>query len=178
MKTFLITDTHFNHAKVIEYCDRPLDFEERILKNCLDMIKEDDTLIHLGDICIGNDKESHAKYIEPIKGTKILVRGNHDKRSDNWYLNHGWDFVCDSFTGTYFGKKVLFSHTPQIDKGDFDLNIHGHLHNKLYRIQYDGGEMNMEFARRLTDKHKLLSIEYADYKPFLLTDQFNLPVKK
>jgi calcineurin-like phosphoesterase family protein len=172
-KIYLITDTHFNHANMVQYCGRPKNFSESIGLGLLTAgFTKDDVLVHLGDVCIGKDAETHAKYIEPLKCKKWLLRGNHDKKSNSWYLSHGWDFIGETFVGYYFGKNIMFSHTPQ--KGDFDLNIHGHFHNNLHRLlegRYvvEGEEeRNREDLLTLTPKHKLLAIEETNYKPVLL----------
>lgn len=166
MKTWLITDTHLGHAKMVEYCGRPENHSEIILKNLRKDIKDGDTLIHLGDICIGNDEAWHFDLIGYVpKGTNlILVRGNHDKKSDSWYLSHGWDFVCDSFSGHYFGEYITFSHIPIPNIQN--INIHGHFHNNLHR-------MDEETKKGYNDNHKLLAIENTDYKPVELSAFLN-----
>ncbi len=58
MKIYITTDTHFDHANMIKYCGRPENFNEIIWKG-LEQIKNNDILIHLGDLCIGNDVENH-----------------------------------------------------------------------------------------------------------------------
>ena len=135
MKIFLCSDTHFGHTKLIEYCHRPIDFGTKILK-ALEVIGKNDMLIHLGDFCIGNDKDWHKDFFKVLKTQRvILVRGNHDNKSDSWYYDNGWDFVCKTFTAKHFGKKILFSHIPQrrITHGNYDINIHGHYHNADHR---------------------------------------------
>ena len=155
---YIITDTHFNHEDKMctEDVGRPKDYAERIY-NSLINLREEDVLIHKGDICIGKDKEMHDKYIIPLKCKKILVKGNHDNKSNNWYLDHGWDFVCDTFTMKYEGKKILFSHIPQPWDGVSDMNIHGHLHNCGHR----------EPAR--LSFNKLLSLELHGYRAHSLS---------
>lgn len=113
MKTWLTTDTHFGHFKMVQYCGRPADFSERILVNLGNSVKPGDLLIHLGDFCIGDDGVWHGRYLEDfLPGVKHwLVRGNHDRNSNTWYLGHGWDMVCDSFTLEMFGKRILFPLT-------------------------------------------------------------------
>lgn len=171
-KFWLTTDTHFNHDKMVEYCDRPKDFEKIISKG-LFSIPQEDILIHLGDVCIGNDEYVHNAYIKPLYCKKWLVRGNHDTKSDKWYLEHGWDFVAKTFSGLYFGKKVMFSHKPQEDNG-FDVNIHGHFHNTLERLKRkdwvtpDEEYRNTHDLSVLTEKHKLLALEFTKYQPVLL----------
>ena len=172
MKYWLTTDTHFGHTdKMVEYCGRPKDYEDKIF-NGLELLGDEDVLIHLGDICIGDDEKwSEQIYNECMLGQMILVRGNHDNKSDSWYYEHGWSFVCDTFSLKKYGLNILFSHTPQ-PIGDFDLNIHGHFHNALPRLlkgdwKADGEKERNEqdLINLTTDKHKLLALEYTDYKP-------------
>jgi len=133
---------------MIEYCQRPANYEELFIKN-LSTLTEKDILIHLGDICIRKDEFIHETIIKPLKCKKILVKGNHDHKSNSWYLRHSWDFVCEGFIDTLFGKKILFSHEPTFNVG-CHLNIHGHLHNKP-----------VEFS----DFYKLYSAENEKYRP-------------
>lgn len=172
MNIWLTTDTHFNHDKMLEYCDRPENFEELISKG-LSAIPKEDVLIHLGDICIGNDAEVHEKYIKPLKCKKWLIKGNHDNKSNKFYIENGWDYVGYSFRDKFFGKKILFSHQPQ-ENGDVDLNIHGHFHNQLPRLLKEDWVVPDEKYRNehdmslLNEKHKLLALEYTEYKPVSL----------
>lgn len=176
IKIWIITDTHFGHAAMVPYCGRPIDFGEKILKN-LNVVGPDDILIHLGDFCIGNDLIWHQMFMERVKGKKWLVRGNHDHKSNSWYLANGWDFVGDKFLNKFFGKNILFSHAPTKDVGLFDINLHGHFHNSLHRLLegkfiVDGEkERNEVDLAALTPKHKLLAIENTNYQPVLL-DKF------
>jgi len=155
MNIWLITDTHFGHEKIREYCGRPENFE-RIIFKYLVPIPESDALIHLGDVCLGKEAEIHARYIEPLRCRKWLVRGNHDQRPNTWYLQHGWDFVCEEFGYVHTGKRILFSHTPVNWDKSFDVNIHGHSHNS---------EPSLPIA---SEHHILLAIEYTEYKPVTL----------
>jgi calcineurin-like phosphoesterase family protein len=92
-------------------------------KNCARVsrgFRNDDTVIHLGDICIGNDQEVHDQLFSAggcfgFKKT-ILVRGKHDKKSLNWYNEHGWDFVCDQI-GLEF-------HRAEEYAGWYDTSFH------------------------------------------------------
>lgn len=189
MKIWLITDTHFGHDKMPLYCGRPEDFSEMILEN-LKVIKDGDLLIHLGDICIGRDDYWHKRLMGQGSYMRWLVRGNHDGKSNTWYMNHGWDFVCSKFQDRYFGKNIMFSHVPVhytevvetlYGMGSFDLNIHGHFHNTLHRLQ-EGKfvtdteeERNIVDLKNITDRHKLLAVEHTDYKPVLLEAFINSP---
>ena len=71
---FITTDTHFNHKRILELCYRPKDYEEK-LKKAFSALSKPDLLIHLGDICMGNDKEIHKEYIQSIKAKKNTGAG-------------------------------------------------------------------------------------------------------
>lgn len=159
---YLISDTHFNHRSMEQMCDRPKDFEEKIFKN-LQRLKSTDTLIHLGDVCIGKDEEMHRKYIEPLLCKKILVRGNHDGKTMQWYMDHGWDFVCEKFILNMFGEMILFSHIPTLyDIAQCTVNIHGHLHDNRHRGS------NEDFSLDGLRIYKLFSVEFSNYNPISL----------
>lgn len=160
MNIYLITDTHLGHAKMLDYEARPVDFENRILYH-LKILKKDDILIHLGDVCIGGDAHWHEAFFKqmPPMVRSFLVKGNHDGKSNSWYYEYGWNFVCDSFTWDVYGKRILFSHIPQKDVGQYDINIHGHCHSK---------KRKKEFEPDMNDKQKLLAVEKVNYMPVTL----------
>lgn len=157
MNYWVTTDTHFGHAELIKLKTRPAKVDDLIMRNHW-KIPPGDILIHLGDICWGNDAEWHALFREiPVR--KWLVKGNHDKKTASWYLDHGWDFVCESFTMEYFGRDILFSHIPQYKTGYYDLNIHGHLH---------AGKHHHEYSDFMHEKNILLALENNNYRPYKL----------
>lgn len=152
---YLIADTHFNHEKVKEYCNRPDNFEDLIWKG-LNELPKDCLLIHLGDICIGKDKEAHEK-IRRLPYEKILVRGNHDKKSNTWYLNNGWDKVYYKYTIRDDNYLFYLTHRPLTEIEEYAINIHGHLHNKR--------DESLDIRN-----HILVSLEELNYKPISLND--------
>ena len=108
MNYWITTDTHFGHDKMLEYESRPEGFENKILKNHKRIISDNSILIHLGDIVIGDDKLWHNIFFNTVKPyKKWLIKGNHDKKSNTWYLNHGWDFVGDRIVLNMYGLEIL-----------------------------------------------------------------------
>jgi calcineurin-like phosphoesterase family protein len=152
MKIFVIADTHFGHKTLsTEFQSRPPDFEAKIVWHWQRMVTNDDMIIHLGDVVVGNSND-WVSVIPELPGRKILVIGNHDKNTLSWYMTNGFDFCCQSFWWRIFGVNMLFSHEPTFD-GQFDLNIHGHLHNGRHR-EYECDE-----------RQYLVSLEKANYQP-------------
>lgn len=163
MTPWIISDTHFNHKKIVEYCHRPPDHEERLLEG-ISHLGIDDCLIHLGDFSFGQEAYWFKRMKEVSNCTKILVLGNHDQKSWSYYMND-WHFVCDSFKIKYGGKNICFSHKPVPWDGDWDLNIFGHLHN-LPQISHHKKEF-----KQLQQWHRCYAPELNDYKPVKL-DEF------
>jgi calcineurin-like phosphoesterase family protein len=173
MTYWIISDTHFNHTKLEEWGGRSGDWQEQLYLGIV-AIPEGDTLIHLGDICIGNDIEIHDKLFHPDKPgiglyetgaachlKNILVRGNHDKKSINWYLEHGWDFVCDGLELLYHGHYLHLTHRPARPQGNTTWNIHGHTHGNLHRSE--------EYCDYYSPQYHIdVSPEVVGYKPIRL----------
>lgn len=138
MNYWLISDTHFSHAKLDEWGGREGDWQEKLYKGIGIVQDRGDVLIHLGDICIGDDVEVHRRLMmEVFPATKkILVRGNHDRKSASWYIEHGWDFVCDQIGLEFHGVDILLSHRPMPpDTWRYRYNIHGHTHGNMHRAE-------------------------------------------
>lgn len=152
MNYWLISDTHFNHTRLEEWGGRLGDWQDKLWAS-LEAIPEGDTLIHLGDICIGNDLEVHFK-IKDLKCKKILVLGNHDKKSDSWYMSNGWDFVCESLELVFQGYYLWLSHRPRPPIFHYNYNIHGHTHGNLHRseeyVSYYDKEFHLDISPELT----------------------------
>lgn len=133
MNYWLISDTHFNHTKLEEWGGRSGDWQERLWES-MTSIPDEDILIHLGDICIGEDQTIHES-IALLKCKKMLIRGNHDNKSAQWYLEHGWDFVCDGLELLFHGHYLHLTHRPARPQGNTTFNIHGHTHGNLHRSE-------------------------------------------
>ena len=173
--TWIIADTHFNHTKMCEYCDRPEDFNERIIRHWRAMIAPDDLVYHLGDFYLGK-RGGFVDYVDMLPGVKILIKGNHDREKSDWYLNRGFTAVMDFVVvtsrtnirknGEYFlYTKVLLSHKPiAIPElyGHKTINIHGHFHN------HSPKQCEKELVKLLTPDHYLFCLENTKYKPVLL----------
>lgn len=79
---YFTSDTHFGHANIIKYCERPFKdtdhMDETIIANWNRTVSPDDTVFHLGDVALGNIDKSLA-CVSRLNGYKICVLGNHDR---------------------------------------------------------------------------------------------------
>jgi calcineurin-like phosphoesterase family protein len=161
MKIWITTDTHLNHKKLIEY-GRVADFEERITKGLKTYVRSEDLLIHLGDICIGNDREWSNWFKKELNCRTYLIRGNHDNQNIGWYLRNGWDVVADRLDIEMFGKRICFTHMPVEWDGHFDINLHGHFHDTDHR------KKEPAFSKILSRYNELVALEFTNYQLVLL----------
>lgn len=168
MNVYLIADTHFNHNNINTYCQRPDNFTELLIRNWIQIVRPEDTIIHLGDVFL--DKAEGWKVIWPqLVGNKILIRGNHDrKHSCTWWMENGFQFACD---GLVFRNQWL-THEPATSRASgCELNIHGHLHNIWDGFHPNGSlDSNEDEWMRLKKQLKnpwqrLFAIEYTNYMP-------------
>lgn len=153
-KIWLITDTHFNHAMLVEKGHRPADYQDQIKSNWKRLVAEQDTVIHLGDVIFAQ-ASTLRDILTELPGRKILVRGNHDHESDGWYMRAGFSFVAQ---GILVGG-VWLTHAPQATLPDGAIvNVHGHLHAGTHR------------TATLADHCKLLALEVDGYTPVELRE--------
>lgn len=139
-KIWIISDTHFGHENIIQYCGRPFAnadlMGECILDNWNSIVSDDDIIYHLGDVYLG----STPSLLFNLKGRKRLVLGNHDNGKDQ-VLSKVFEKVTSERKFPEF--KALLTHRPVHSSGlnqseesksgksrDWSYtNIHGHLHN-------------------------------------------------
>lgn len=131
---YITSDTHFFHNNLEKWGVRKSGDNKKVLEHWK-FLSYDDTLIHLGDVIMGKEEgksknETLSYILRNTPGSKILVRGNHDKESIQKYLNLGFNGVFDSLEMNYNGRNIQLTHEP-IELGSFlDINLHGHHHGK------------------------------------------------
>lgn len=78
---YYISDTHFNHANIIAFDNRPFksveEMNETLIQNWNSVVQNDDEIYILGDFHWGKAKE-WPSILERLNGQKVLIRGNHD----------------------------------------------------------------------------------------------------
>lgn len=76
-------DTHFRHANIIEYCNRPFEnvheMDETIIERWNERVRPGDIVYHLGDFMFTKKVEEVDRYLSRLSGDVHLLRGNHDK---------------------------------------------------------------------------------------------------
>ena len=132
---FFISDTHFGHANMLNFFNydgtrtRPFnsieEVDELMIQNWNEMVKSGDKIYHLGDVAFG---QSFDKVMPKLNGTKVLIKGNHDRLQIGKYAKYFKDV-----RGTcHIDGNYLLSHFPihPDSKGRFVRGLHGHVHSQ------------------------------------------------
>lgn len=161
MRTWLTSDWHLGQKNILKKEKRPFknleNMHEAIKKNWNTVVEDDDTVIMLGDVSTLSKSET-SNFLSELKGRKILVRGNHDRQPNGYWINLGFSEVYNKPI-ILIGQRAILSHKPlskKLDIGDF-INYHGHLHSKVRG--YEG---------KYPKKYKCVSIENVNYTPILI----------
>ena len=116
---YFISDTHFYHKRVIEFEQRPFKslehMHEELIKRWNQRVKEDDTVIIVGDFNFGGVSQRN-KLFKILKGHKVLIKGNHDASS----------LLLGGYVELGNGKGWEIVHNP-LDSSASRV-IHGHIH--------------------------------------------------
>lgn len=83
MSVYFVSDSHFGHSRIIQYCNRPFSsvdhMDETLIKNWNNVVKPSDFVYHLGDFAFYRDQKQTRNVIRSLNGNIVLIRGNHDE---------------------------------------------------------------------------------------------------
>lgn len=140
---YFTSDLHLNHERILFYESESRPFKtieemnQTIIDNINEVVKEDDTLIILGDILMGGLKSISDGWLEQIKCRNVtVVLGNHDsnKWKQEYYLSLGWDInnyvVIAHNLFRFFCHHYPIEETGQNLYTKQDIYLYGHLHSK------------------------------------------------
>lgn len=131
---FVTSDTHFGHANIIQYCNRPFssveEMDEALIAGWNEVVKPGDKVYHLGDVYMSRGNGNAERILSRLNGTKVLILGNHDNAKDQLLLKYFKRAYSYRFLPDF---QVTLSHLPihadSIQRRTI-LNIHGHTHDK------------------------------------------------
>ena len=159
---WVTSDTHFNHANIIKYCNRPFssveEMNETIIANWNKVVSEDDMVYHLGDFALG-DKSLVPDILERLNGYKEFLMGNHDNSDimlemckQGLIENISWEDVIKVEKKTIILNHFPFGSLPDPATNRPIIQLHGHVHSTLdkpwnyFDNQYDVGVDNNNFT--------------------------------
>lgn len=162
-RIFLASDLHFGHQNILSYEPKRKEvlgatIEEHdaaLVARINSKVKAGDTLYLLGDLGMYGAVVPNVKQ---LNGTKILIRGNHDKESNSKLRQAGIEHVFEEVMLKVGQYKILLSHYPYRETGwkalkrklfgkalryndrrpldDGKWLLHGHIHSRGNTIPY------------------------------------------
>lgn len=86
---YFSSDLHLQHAKIIEYCNRPFkdtqEMDEMIIHNWNNKVQQGDIVFVNGDFCMGK-RDKIPNFLSRLNGKIYLVPGNHDNKKTLHYF--------------------------------------------------------------------------------------------
>ena len=144
-KIFFTADTHFGHDRGFVGGERGFtmvdEMNEALVRNWNRVVRPGDTVYHLGDVYLLDDK--NADYVRRLAGNIHLIRGNHDTEHKMELLS-----ACPNIKSISWGEPFVYQkwhfflcHYPTLTC-DTELNkenigsgfrnrtmcLHGHTH--------------------------------------------------
>ena len=147
---YFIADTHFSDERIIKYENRPfvntLHMNDTMICTWNSVVKDDDIVFHLGDV-----GDICPDDFKTLRGKKILIKGNHDTKDNDYYRRLGFHEVY-SYPIIFDGFWIL-SHEPLYVNTNMPYaNIFGHVHSSMYVQDY-------------SKQHYCVSVERINYTP-------------
>lgn len=128
MTFWFSADSHYHHANIIKYCNRPFkdvaEMNETMISNWNKVVENSDIVYHLGDFSFSKHVEELSKR---LNGQIILIKGNHDKLK-KWPSKFVWvgdikfikidniditlcHYSMRVWKASHFGAYMLFGHS-------------------------------------------------------------------
>ena len=141
-KTWFVSDLHFGHKNIIEYCDRPTTIEELdewLINKLNSSISENDTVYHIGDFTLkSKNLEYIVSIVSKLNGNWNFVLGNHDDEKTLDKLCAAMPDKCKNLGWYHIYKtkkrKLILHHFPHRSWQDArhgSIDVHGHCHGSL-----------------------------------------------
>ena len=168
---FYISDTHFDHANIMHYDNRPFktveEMNAKMIENWNNAVKKDDEVFILGDFCWGKE-DRWIELLEQLNGQKTLITGNHDiqpQKCKRYFAD-----IKERKTITDEGRKVILSHEPiscyrNHFYGWYHLYGHVHISFEWNMMEHDRYLMEELYGKPYEMYNIGAMMAYMDYTP-------------
>lgn len=155
MTVWFTSDSHFGHANIIKYANRPFasaeEMDEAMVERWNEVVKIQDHVWHLGDVSM---TKSALETVTRLNGKKRLLFGNHDVYDINAYRAVGFQ----KFGSVRRFNGIIFSHYPLHEGSLFTPSVLGNAHGHIHQHPAP------------TPRHLNISVEQTGYAPISLEE--------
>jgi calcineurin-like phosphoesterase family protein len=168
MKIFT-SDLHMQHNRIVEFTNRGKDTnQENHTEWLIDVwnknVSKGDVCYHLGDFSFAKEYSSILLFVAALNGTKILIKGNHDKQE------HLDRLVKDGLIAAWYDYKeikigetsVCLFHFPVSSwhkQGYGSWHLHGHCHGNHADSKGKMLDVGIDSAYNIYKEHKFFTEE-------------------
>ena len=144
---YITSDSHFGHANIIRYCDRPFasvtEMDSTLISSWNRVVNPNSIIYHLGDFTLAPTKWA-LHYFSQLNGRIFLVPGGHDYRwiTDTPFLSksgHPVIILSPLSVIKYQRHSFVLCHYPlqSWPSNHYgSIHLHGHSHGKLERMSH------------------------------------------
>lgn len=173
---FFTSDQHYFDTDIMTFADRPYadvgEMNEDMIAKFVSRVSDEDEVYMLGDIFGGKppaDQVGALSHILKRLGIERipfhLIRGNHDKLSDDEYRACGFRTITRGFTyiDDVAGMRAMLTHDPCMVQPKDTLAICGHIHT-LFKENWQPmrGTFTVNVGVEVRDYAPISEAEIAD----------------
>jgi len=166
---FFTSDQHYYHKNIINYCGRPFtdvqEMNEELIKRYNEKVKPGDQVYMLGDFAMWQQE----RIARRLNGAKHAIRGNHDAKFKNKFLEWGFAWIRDVYQLRIDNKLTIwlahYAHRTWPKRHFGAWHLFGHSHGKIIGEGFstDVGVDCWNYAPVSLDE---LKVFFKDRKPY------------
>ncbi len=175
-RIFFTSDTHFHHAKVIDYCNRPFkdveQMNDTLIANWNRVVGRDDVIFHLGDFSFGGAAK-WSEILDLLNGKIYLIIGNHDAKRIPQTIIPRFEDVSLQMLIEVCKQKICLNHNPFLCYSGSYTNVwqlFGHVHSGPYHVNKDTARLKMLFPRQYdvgVDNNNYTPVSFSQVKSII-----------
>lgn len=178
------SDIHHEHQRIVEFTNRSKDttqenHTEWLVELWNNQANKGDVVYVLGDYSFAKKYDTIAEFTDRLNGTKIFIKGNHDKRE------HLDQLVKDKLISAWYDyKEIKIGDTPVVlfhypiaswhRQGYGAYHLHGHCHGNFKDSRGKMLDVGLDSVYNLYGKHGFLDeyqiIEFMKDKETYIAD--------
>jgi calcineurin-like phosphoesterase family protein len=149
MAIFFTADTHFGHANIIRYCNRPFhsigEHDAALITNWNAVVRPADEVYVLGDFIFAKTVDEVESVTQRLNGRKYLIRGNHDRVA---ICESSFEWIKDYHEMTAHNLKFVLFHYPISEwngwhRRNKTVHLYGHVHNHANDLENQERRINV-----------------------------------
>lgn len=170
-KIFFTSDTHFGHANIIRFCNRPYrdvnHMNQELINNWNSVVDANDIVFHLGDFAFAGS-EVFENVIKQLNGRIYWILGNHDYKNFRPHYQQYFEHIAPKMVISVDGQPIILNHEPLLCFGG-QLNnrywqLFGHVHTSHQDYSKQGCDIE-RMTQMSTPTMYDVGVDYNHYTP-------------